>query len=296
MLSENEKPNELNAEQVDGLEFFFNNMEAAVGWSSSFGPMVNRLYGLTGASSAEALQPFEHFACWSNPESERSMAVRRAVRRMIERGESHLVAVLRRRFGPRDPGARYDVLGKLAPLAQYTAAAWEKRAELAAVLGQTRVTLLRRREEAQEQNRTLRLVKIADRAIGLGERLKETRGRSDAAREARACLRNELRATRRARAALHRPALDPEALARVELSIRAQANREVTTYDAVQALLGSVMERRRKESGKAYHRRRAQTLAPYEDGIARVRGEAKALLAVAVRAYLDALAVEPQAN
>jgi hypothetical protein len=296
MLSENENPNELNAEQVEDIQFFFNDMEAAVGYASGFGPMINRLNGLGGSGSGAALQPFEHFACWSNPQSQRSMVVRRALHRMMERGEGHLVAVLHRRYGPRDPAARYDVLGKLAPLAEYTAAAWEKRAELAAILGQTRVTLLRRREEAREQSRALRLVKIADRALTLSERLKEARGRSDAAREVHRGLREELRATRRARAAAHQPALDPEARARVELSIRAQANREVTTFDAVQALLGPIVERRKKESGKAFRRRRDQTLAPYAEGIARVKAEAAALLVLAKRAYLDALTAGALAN
>jgi hypothetical protein len=284
MLSENEKPNELNAEQVEDIQFFFNDMEAAVGYASGFGPMVNRLSGLCGSGSGAALQPFEHFACWSNPQSRRATMVRRALHRMMERGEGHLVAVLHRRYGPREPAARY------------TAAAWEKRAELAAILGQTRVTLLQRREEAQKQSRALRLVKIASRALTLGERLKEARGRSDAAREARRGLREELRATRRARAAAHQPALEPEARVRVDLSIRAQANREVTTFDAVQALLGPIVERRKKESGEAFRRRCDQTLAAYAEGIARVKAEATALLVLAKRAYLDALTAGALAN
>jgi hypothetical protein len=163
--------------------------------------------------------------------------VGRALRRL---SRDHL-QILYRVFGPRDPNARYDLLGPLAPLAEYTPTVEETRRKMVADAVELRV---REIEEREGHRRATSATVIAHARIRAEQahdeiiRLRELRGERGLSDDERAEL---LQWRREERAAARR---NEEAERGVEVDAAALRDRlitgigrEITTSMALSVLL-----------------------------------------------------------
>jgi hypothetical protein len=112
----------LRPSDVAVLGYVFCDLEAEIGLRSLHGAQVDAMLGFRGTGSRHYLSPVEVWACWSREGIRRGQrGAYKALLRMVEtRQGSKWVTVLYRVYGPRDPNARYDLFGDVAPLAEYT--------------------------------------------------------------------------------------------------------------------------------------------------------------------------------
>ena len=102
----------LSAQARAELESYWQERESAMGFRSSFGPMVDRICGLR----ADAQATPESYA--SSRVAGEARRVRHALKTMQESGLSPWVTVLYRIYGPRDPNVAHGLWGHLAPIAE----------------------------------------------------------------------------------------------------------------------------------------------------------------------------------
>lgn len=120
------------------LRFFFCEYEADAGVSSTFGPMLAALAGVQMGTGGYRDYHEAPAALVDGRVTKRANRVRRRLLAMVDRGESALMTVLYRLYGPRCPSAPYEEFGELAPLAELTEAADEAREEMARKEGAAR--------------------------------------------------------------------------------------------------------------------------------------------------------------
>jgi hypothetical protein len=108
------------------LRSLWHEYDAAIGYHSTHGAMVDAICGLRGGGGVPADPFFVQLACWSSGVGRRFAAARRALRLLPSREAT----VLHRVHGPRDPASRGDLFGVLAPLAALTPAVASHRSHL----------------------------------------------------------------------------------------------------------------------------------------------------------------------